>query len=121
MKKIFQIWLFLFVLFAFIITLFISYQLHSSLAEGAARDLLRLRLMDAKKQILANEKNLKLIKDLTNSASIAKVRTFAEMINSDPKIIETDESLEKIRELLDVDQLHVSDENGILIATIEHF
>lgn len=45
---------------------------------------------------------------------IIKARAFAYMIQENPKLIEDSSELENIKEILELDQLHVIDENGIL-------
>lgn len=45
---------------------------------------------------------------------ISKANAFAEMIKLNPELINDAEELERIRELLGVDELHVTDENGVI-------
>lgn len=67
------------------------------------------------KQII--EKNTAEIKTLTKSLNedyLAKTRAFAYIIKQNPSILENSSELDKIRTLLNVDEFHVTDENGIL-------
>ncbi|MDR0948062.1 MAG: methyl-accepting chemotaxis protein [Lachnospiraceae bacterium] len=57
------------------------------------------------------------IEDLTqtyNDTSIAKARAFAEIVDQNPSIIESTEEMIRIAELLMVDEVHVTDEDGVL-------
>jgi signal transduction histidine kinase/CheY-like chemotaxis protein len=61
--------------------------------------------------------NQQQIEDLTqnyNENNIAKARSFARMIALDPSCIETTEEMQEIADLLMVDEVHVTDENGVL-------
>jgi signal transduction histidine kinase/CheY-like chemotaxis protein/HPt (histidine-containing phosphotransfer) domain-containing protein len=61
--------------------------------------------------------NQQQIDDLTqnyNENNIAKARSFARMIALDPSCIETTEKMQEIADLLMVDEVHVTDEDGVL-------
>ena len=58
MKTIFQKWLFVFVLAAFIITFLSSWWIHSNLAENSAVELLQNNLDDAARRVISTRKNL---------------------------------------------------------------
>jgi signal transduction histidine kinase/CheY-like chemotaxis protein/HPt (histidine-containing phosphotransfer) domain-containing protein len=58
------------------------------------------------------------IADLTrnyNETSIAKARAFARMIELDPSCLDNAEEMQQIADLLMVDEVHVTDENGVLL------
>ncbi len=118
MKKLFQKWLLVFVAGAFLLTFGISWWIHSSLARNSAIELLRIKLDDARRQVERTQANLDTVVQMSNSAALSKARAFARLVAADPSILKNRESLEKIRKDLDVDELHVSDEKGILIASI---
>ncbi len=118
MKRIFQVWLFLFVLMAFVVTLVVSYEIHSMLAENAAKDLLRVKLADAAQEIVHSRENLAVITELSDSAALAKARALAEIVKSDVEILNDTARLQALCKKLDVDEIHVSDERGVLIASI---
>lgn len=118
MKQLFQRWLLLFVGVAFLLTLGASYWIHSYLARQSAVAILRVKLDDAKRQIERTGENLETVRNLSNQAALAKARAFARIVAADPSILKKQSELEKIRLELDADELHVSDEKGILIASI---
>ena len=114
MKFIFQKWLFLLVVLAFLITFAASWHLHSYLAELSAIDMLESTLSGVSRKISITEDNLKAVTHLSDAAALAKTHAFALLIASDPSILHNKEKLETIRKKLDVDELHVSDEKGVL-------
>jgi methyl-accepting chemotaxis protein len=62
--------------------------------------------------------NQQQIDDLTqeyNETSIAKARAFAEIVAQNPAIIESTSEMERIAKLLMVDEVHVTDDKGILL------
>lgn len=118
MRKTFQKWLFLFVVIAFIVTFCISFSIESRQAKGNAVGLIRLKMEDARKQIVVNRENIATVRSIVDAAALAKARAFAKIIALQPSVLKRGEELEDIRRRLDVDELHVSDERGILIADI---
>ena len=118
MKRLFQKWLLVFVAGAFLLTFGISWWIHSSLARESALELLRIKLDDAARQVEHTQKNLEMVIQMSNSAALSKAHALAQMIALDPDVLKRRDELEKIRRNLDIDQLHVSDENGILVTCI---
>ena len=114
MKFIFQKWLFLLVVLAFLITFAASWHLHSYLAELSAIDMLESTLSGVSRKISITEDNLKAVTHLSDAAALAKTHAFALLIASDPSILHNKEKLDAVRKKLDVDELHVSDEKGVL-------
>ena len=117
MKKLFQKWLLLFVAGAFLLTFVISWWVHSGLAHDSALELLRVKLDDATRQVERTQENLKTVTEMTEAAALAKARALAALIAADPTLLEEPARLEAIRRDLDVDQIHISDSRGILVAS----
>jgi len=65
-----------------------------------------------------NRENVATIRAITDATAIAKASAFAKMIALQPSVLKDRAELENIRLRLDVDELHVSNEKGILIASI---
>ena len=120
MKTIFQKWLFVFVLAAFIITFLSSWWIHSNLAENSAVELLQNNLDDAARRVISTRKNLQTIITMSNASALAKTRALAMMIKENPAILNDNNKLDDIRKKLDVDEVHVSDANGILLASLAY-
>ncbi|MGN0688232.1 MAG: methyl-accepting chemotaxis protein [Oscillospiraceae bacterium] len=72
------------------------------------------RLADAVARIEESEVTISELTENLNVDYISKANSFAEMIRLNPSIINDAEELERIRAMLDVDELHVTDENGVI-------
>ena len=118
MRNTFLKWLFVFIATAFALTFAISFFVQTRQARENAIQLIRLRISDARRQLFTTEENLKQIAEMTNAMALIKARAFASFIEQSPELLDSREKLQQIRRLLDVDELHVSDPKGILIASI---
>ena len=96
MKFIFQKWLFLLVVLAFLITFAASWHLHSYLAELSAIDMLESTLSGVSRKISITEDNLKAVTHLSDAAALAKTHAFALLIASDPSILHNKEKLDAV-------------------------
>ena len=120
MKALFHWWLLLFVVLAFGLTFGLSWYLHRKEARENALQLLDLNLEDVAGRVKRAEGNLQTISELSAASAIAKTRAFALLIKEKPSILQDSEELKLIRRKLDVDELHVSDKTGKLIASLVH-
>ena len=120
MKALFQKWLLLFIVLAFGLTFGLSWHLHRKEAKKNALQLLSLNLADASNRVKKAEVNLKTITEMSAASAIAKTRAFAMLIKEKPSILKDPRELQFIRKKLDVDELHVSDKSGKLIASLVH-
>ncbi len=118
MRKSFQRWLFLFIIIAFFITFIASLYIQTKQSKENAIDLISVKMNDAKQQIQINNDNVQTIREITDATAIAKAHIFAKIIELDKSLLNNDEKLEEILKALDVDELHISNENGILIQSI---
>ncbi len=120
MKKLFQKWLLIFVTGAFLITFSLSWLLHSHLAQQAAEELLRANLEEVSGRVRGTCRNLETIVEMSNQAALVKARALAHIIAKNPSILQDHIALESIRQKLNVDELHVSDADGVLIASLAY-
>ncbi|NLV21987.1 MAG: PP2C family protein-serine/threonine phosphatase [Syntrophomonadaceae bacterium] len=116
MRKKFLLWLLFFMMVAFIAAFYVSYTIQSRQAYNNAEKLIFLKINDVIKQISINNKNLDDIRWESDTNALAKARAFAWMLEKDPGLVNNYEELEKIRKLLDVDEMHITDGEGILIS-----
>jgi len=119
MRRTFLIWLLVFMLIGFLATFAISFYVQTEQAEENGHSLIQLRIEDVKQQLDINMRNLEEIRTESDMNALAKVRALAKMVELNPDIIFFDEVLEDIRLLLEVDEMHISDANGILIGGTE--
>jgi len=115
--RVFQGWLSVFIIVVFAVMIVVSWKVYSHISQSAAHDMLRLQLRYACDQIDQTRKNLETVTEQSHHTALIKTRAFARMIEADPSIIKKADELEKIRKLLEVDELHISDEKGVLIAS----
>ena len=120
MSSLFHKWLLLFVVLAFGVTFGLSWHLHRKEAKNNALKLLEVNLNDVAARVRREEANLQTITEMSAASAIAKTRAFALLIKEDPSILRDPEELKLIRLKLDVDELHVSDATGKLIASLVH-
>ena len=116
MRKTFLVWLFVFMMVAFVSALIISFSVLTTQASENARVLILVKIEDVEKQIHLNQKNLLSIRQEADENALAKAEAAAEMIALNPLILDDPTLMERLRAILDVDEIHISDENGILIA-----
>ena len=122
MKRIFQKWLFLFVLTAFVLTWGVSFFIQTRQAEHSAIETILLRLADAKTEIARNANNLVTIKIQNRMDAAAKARSFAEMIRGNPRAASSVEELQRLAKVLHVDELDVIDGSGVITcSTVERY
>ena len=72
------------------------------------------RLADAVVRIEESEATITELTENLNIEYISKANAFAEMIRLDPSIKDDAAELERIREMLEVDELHVTDDKAVI-------
>ncbi|MDO5554509.1 MAG: SpoIIE family protein phosphatase [Planctomycetia bacterium] len=117
MRETFQKWLFAFVALAFVVIFFLSYFFQTMQSRRNAQYLIHLRLQDAREQLQINNENLTRVRQMVESEARMKARSLAEMIRLDPDLVHQEEELVRIAHDLEVDELHISDGKGILVAS----
>jgi|WetSurMetagenome_2_1015567.scaffolds.fasta_scaffold01343_7 serine phosphatase RsbU (regulator of sigma subunit) len=118
MRNTFLKWLFLFIAAAFLLTFGVSFFIQTEQARENAVNSIKLKMDDVQKQIMENRENIAVIRAIADASALAKARAFAKMIELKPSLLNSPRELENIRVRLDVDELHVSNEKGVLIACI---
>ena len=118
MRKIFQKWLFIFVAVAFTLTFCLSFYLQTQQAEENAEKQIRLKLYDVVAQVNLNENNQGRIVQASGSETLVRVRSLAMMIKLDPSILKEKKRLQATSNLLEAEQVRISDEKGIVIAAV---
>ena len=75
-----------------------------------------LKLGQISQTIDNNEVELQNLKESLSEDYLTRAYAFAYIIQQNPSVLESQQEMERIAELLNVDELHVIDENGILFA-----
>jgi hypothetical protein len=107
-----------FIILAFGLTFGLSWYLHRKEAKENALQVLKVNLTDIAGRVKRAENNLQTITEMSAASAIAKTRAFALLIKEKPSILQDPDALKLIRQKLDVDELHVSDATGKLIASL---
>lgn len=66
--------------------------------------------------LLTNSNNLTALKDVTHENYLSKARAVALLVESNPSIVNSHKDLKHIAGLMQIDQIHVFDENAVIIA-----
>ena len=103
-----------FVLIGFLITVAVSYLMLTSHTEGITRNELAKKSEDIIEQMAKHEEEVKELRASLDKDYLERTRAFAEMIKLNPGILEDLSQLQRICKLMDIDELHVCDENGVL-------
>lgn len=71
-------------------------------------------LNEVSTKIAENDVSVAQLKESLGQDYLARARAFSYMISQKPEIVTSAEELQKIVKLLDVDEVHVTDENGVI-------
>lgn len=74
-----------------------------------------VRLSDAKERLADSKAEIADLTENLNSDYLSKTRAFSQMISLSPEMLDDQERLEEIRVQLGADELHVTDEKGIIL------
>ena len=121
MHKLFHKWLFICIFPVFCLTLAASYLLQTRQAEENARHMLSSNLEDGAKYLRMVVSNAAYIREMSDASALTKARSFAAIITQNPNILNVPTLMHFLRKLLDVEELHVADERGIIIASTSQF
>ncbi len=99
---------------AMTLTLVVVFCFQTSVAyQNASKDLISL-LDGAENLLRENDEAIAQMKQTTASDYLVRARAFAAMVESDPSVLTSESRLAAIMTLLDVDELNVTDEQGVI-------
>lgn len=75
------------------------------------------KLAEVKEKLINNEENIEQLTKNLSEDNLAKTRAFADMLAIDKSIYGNKEKLNKIKDRLMVNELHIIDENGIITSS----
>lgn len=99
---------------ALVFMILVIFSVQSMIMQKTAANTALTRIDDVISRLAVNDAETQSIIDQLNSDFISKADSFAEMIALDPSIIEDMDRLNEIAAMLDVDELHVTDEKGVI-------
>ena len=114
MKKIINKRIFTASAVALVFMIVVVFLVQTNLMQKNACATLTARIDDVTQKLETNDAELEELTTQLGSDYIAKADAFAEMIALDPTIIEDSAKLSEIAGMLDVDELHVTDDKGII-------
>lgn len=99
---------------ALIFMMTVLFVVQTSVMKSTAQNMAEIRIADVIEKLAANELDTAELTEQLNSDYIAKADAFAEMIKLDTSILNDSKRLSEIAAMLDVDELHVTDEKGVI-------
>lgn len=100
---------------ALVIMGILSYITQVSFSKNSLRQTAEVRLSDAKQRLSESEKEIEELTKNLNEEYLIKARMFSQIVSQAPETLEDSDKLEQIRRQMGVDELHVTDENGIIL------
>ncbi|MDR1735712.1 MAG: response regulator [Oscillospiraceae bacterium] len=101
---------------AFIFSMVSAYFVQTASADREINANLEFMLSEVERIVSDNQSSLAEIRAETDKEYIEKTRAVAEMIRLSPDIAMDFDELCRIRDLIEVDEIHIIDENGILVC-----
>lgn len=117
MKKILTKHLFIYMLVALLCTITGIFALQTFVNRRSNTAASQSKLEDVKEKLAGNEENIARLTENLSEDNLAKARAFADMLALDDSILGNKAKLEEIRARLDVNELHIIDEEGIIISS----
>ncbi len=117
MKKLFTKRLFFYMLTALVLTIAAIFTLQTVVSQKSNDSASRDKLEDVKEKLASNASNIERLTENLSKDNLAKTRAFADMLAQDPSIVGDLDKLDKITQRLMVNELHVIDEDGIIISS----
>lgn len=107
---------------SFIFMIIVVYFVQSNVMKSNALATEKVRIADVLEKLETNDKEIEDLTQQLNSDYIAKADVFAEMVRLNPSIIHNQSKLESIAQMLDVEELHVTDDKGVIRwGTVENY
>ena len=88
-------------------------------AKRQARTIISERLRDLSVDVTEWRESARQLRKINETGALVKVRMLARAIQYDPEILNSRARLTELAEALSVDNIDISDENGVLIASTE--
>ncbi len=99
---------------AFVITIIFIYQFQTAVIKRERTSVSQEKILHVQEKLKANNDDIARITENLSQSNLVKSRAFARLIKEDPSIIQSVEKINEIANILMVDELHVTDEHGVL-------
>ncbi len=117
MKKMFTKRLSIYMLAALIVTITAIFVLQTVITQRNNIASSRERLQDVRERLASNEENIRQLTNNLSQDNLAKARAFADMLAIDRSLAQDTARLNEIKDRLQVNELHVIDEDGIITSS----
>lgn len=117
MKEIFTKRLFIYMVVAFFVTITALFTLQTVINQKNNTELSEDKLAEVKEKLADNEQTIAQLTENQSENSLAKSRAFADMLAADSTIFGNADKLNEIKDRLQVHELHIIDEEGIITSS----
>lgn len=117
MKKILTKRLFTYMLAALLFTIVAIFTLQTVINQRNSTSASREKLDAIKERLASNQRNIDNLTENLSRENLAKTRAFADMLAADSSIYGNAAKLNKVKDRLMVNELHIIDENGIIVSS----
>lgn len=117
MKQIFTRRLFIYMIAAFAVTIAAVFTLQTFTSWNNNIASSQSKLADVRERLADNEKNVQRLTENLNEDNLAKSRALADMLEIDPSIAYSKTKLDQIKNRLQINELHIIDEKGIITSS----
>lgn len=122
MKKIFTRKLFFYMMIALAVSIGAIFALQTFVCQFSNNASSQEKLTLVKAKMAGNDEEIAKLTENLGETNLAKTRAFADLLATDPTILESKSRLNEIMERLMVDELHIIDEKGIIThSTIDAY
>ena len=107
---------------AFLVTITAIFALQTVVSQRNNTSSAIAKLQDVKAKLEGNGENIAQLTENLSQDNLAKTRAFADLIAADPSILKDQARLHMVKDRLQVNELHVIDQNGIITqSTIDTY
>lgn len=122
MKKIFTKNLFVYMLLAILVAVIAIFSLQTFIMKRSNTISGREKLATVKEKLESNQQEIEKLTESMGENSLAKTMAFADLIAADPAIINDKNRMNQLKEDLQVEELHVIDDKGIIThSTVDEY
>ncbi len=102
---------------ALVIMAVMAYVSEWTISQASVTSTAQIRIADAKDRLAESEQQIAELTEQLNEEYLIKTRAFSEMIRINPDILNDQSEIEAIVKTLNVDEVHVTDAEGIIICS----
>lgn len=122
MKKIFTQNLFIYMLIALVVAVLAIFSLQTVITKRNNTKSSNEKLNTVNEKMQSNQQEIEKLTETMGENSLAKTKAFADLIATDPSMINDKAKMNQVKEDLQVEELHVIDDKGIIThSTVDEY